>query len=57
MEAAGLMNFFNCIVIRGICDYADAHKHKRWQQYAAAVAAAYAKKLLCIISPQALKSE
>jgi nucleoside phosphorylase len=57
MEAAGLMNFFNCIVIRGICDYADAHKHKRWQQYAAAVAAAYAKKLLCIIGPQALKSE
>ncbi|KAN0102737.1 hypothetical protein V8E51_011050 [Hyaloscypha variabilis] len=57
MEAAGLMNFFNCIVIRGICDYADAHKHKKWQQYAAAVAAAYAKKLLCIISPQALKTQ
>ncbi|PMD43055.1 hypothetical protein L207DRAFT_509616 [Hyaloscypha variabilis F] len=55
MEAAGLMNFFNCMVIRGICDYADAHKHKKWQQYAAAVAAAYAKILLCIISPQALK--
>ncbi|KAH6677400.1 hypothetical protein B0J14DRAFT_615581 [Halenospora varia] len=55
MEAAGLMNFFNCTVIRGICDYADAHKHKRWQQYAASVAAAYAKMLLCIISPQALK--
>ena len=57
MEAAGLMNIFNCIVIRGICDYADAHKHKKWQQYAAAVAAAYAKRLLCTISPQALKSK
>ncbi|KAF4632131.1 hypothetical protein G7Y89_g5991 [Cudoniella acicularis] len=56
MEAAGLMNFFKCIIIRGICDYADAHKHKKWQPYAAAVAAAYAKKLLCVISPQAVKS-
>ena len=55
MEAAGLMNFFKCIVIRGICDYADAHKHKKWQPYAAAVAAAYAKKLLYIISSQAVE--
>jgi nucleoside phosphorylase len=45
MEAAGLMNVFPCVVIRGICDYADAHKHKQWQEYAAAVAAAYAKSL------------
>jgi nucleoside phosphorylase len=49
MEAAGLMNLFKCIVIRGICDYADIHKHKKWQPYAAAVAAAYAKKLLSTI--------
>ena len=41
MEAAGLMNNFPCLVIRGICDYADSHKSKRWQEYAAAVAAAY----------------
>lgn len=40
MEAAGLMNNFPCLVIRGICDYADTHKNKRWQPYAAAVAAA-----------------
>ena len=46
MEAAGLMNDFPCLVIRGICDYADSHKNKRWQPYAAAVAAAYAKELL-----------
>jgi len=32
MEAAGLMDDFPCIVIRGICDYADSHKNKRWQQ-------------------------
>jgi nucleoside phosphorylase len=29
MEAAGLMNSFPCLVIRGICDYADSHKNKR----------------------------
>jgi nucleoside phosphorylase len=49
MEAAGLMDSFPCLVIRGICDYADSHKNKRWQAYAAATAAAYAKELLCII--------
>ena len=49
MEVAGFMNNFPCLVIRGICDYADTHKNKRWQPYAAAVAAAYAKELLCII--------
>ena len=46
MEAAGLMNSFPCLVIRGICDYADSHKNKRWQPYAAATAACYAKELL-----------
>ena len=49
MEAAGLMNNFPCLVIRGICDYADSHKNKSWQPYAAATAAACAKELLCII--------
>ncbi|KFX88591.1 hypothetical protein O988_08963 [Pseudogymnoascus sp. VKM F-3808] len=46
MEAAGLMNELPCVAIRGISDYADAHKHKVWQEYAAAVAAAYAKELI-----------
>jgi nucleoside phosphorylase len=46
MEAAGLMNTFPCLVIRGICDYSDSHKNKEWQGYAAMVAAAYAKDLL-----------
>ncbi|KAH7090314.1 nucleoside phosphorylase domain-containing protein [Paraphoma chrysanthemicola] len=49
MEAAGLMNSFPCLVIRGISDYADSHKNKRWQPYAAATAAAYAKEVLSII--------
>ncbi|KAF4237799.1 hypothetical protein CNMCM8980_002355 [Aspergillus fumigatiaffinis] len=49
MEVAGLMNDFPCLVIRGICDYADSHKNKEWQGYAAVVAAAYAKELLLVI--------
>ena len=49
MEAAGLMNSFPCLVIRGICDYADSHKNKRWQPYAAATAAACAKEVLSVI--------
>jgi hypothetical protein len=27
MEAAGLMNSFPCLVVRGICDYADSYKN------------------------------
>jgi len=49
MEAAGLMDNFPCLVIRGICDYSDTHKNKNWQPYAAATAAAYAKELLGVI--------
>lgn len=46
MEAAGLMNNFPCLVIRGISDYSDTHKNDGWRRYAAAVAAVYAKDLL-----------
>jgi nucleoside phosphorylase len=49
MEAAGLMNSFSCLVIRGICDYADSHKNKRWQPYAAKTAASYAVEVLSVI--------
>jgi nucleoside phosphorylase len=49
MEAAGLMNTFQCLVIRGVCDYADSHKNKSWQAYAAGTAAAYAKELLSVL--------
>ncbi|KAJ9645330.1 hypothetical protein H2199_003336 [Coniosporium tulheliwenetii] len=51
MEAAGLMNSFPCLVIRGICDYADSHKNKKWQAYAAGTAAACAKEVLSVIPP------
>lgn len=46
MEAAGLGDALPCISIRGICDYADSHKNKQWQPYAAIAAAAYAKELI-----------
>ena len=49
MEAAGLINSFPCLIIRGICDYSDSHKNKRWQPYAAATAASYATELLSVI--------
>ena len=57
MEAAGLMNQFPCLVIRGICDYSDSHKNKEWQGYAAMAAAAYAKDLLCRIPPNKIEAE
>ncbi|EMT66140.1 hypothetical protein FOC4_g10006529 [Fusarium odoratissimum] len=46
MEAAGTMNRIPVGVIRGVCDYADQHKNKEWQPYAAAMAAAYAKAVI-----------
>ena len=52
MEAAGLMDSFPCLIIRGICDYSDAGKNKRFQNYAALTAAAYTKELLSRISPK-----
>jgi nucleoside phosphorylase len=50
MEASGLMDHWRCLVIRGICDYADSHKNEHWQNYAAGTAAAYAKKLLSVVA-------
>lgn len=55
MEAAGLDENFRCMVIRGICDYSDSHKHKRWQRYAASTAAAFAKEFLSFVRPQGLE--
>ncbi|KAF2395501.1 Pfs domain protein [Trichodelitschia bisporula] len=53
MEAAGLMNHFPCLVIRGISDYSDSHKSDDWQKYAAATAASCAKEILLLIRPVA----
>lgn len=57
MEAAGLMNNFPCLIIRGISDYADSHKNDSWQEHAAAMAAACAKELLQHVSPVEVERE
>lgn len=47
MEGAGVWDELpSCLVIKGVCDYADSHKPKGWQNYAAATAASAAKSLL-----------
>ncbi|KAL3486684.1 nucleoside phosphorylase domain-containing protein [Aspergillus germanicus] len=55
MEGAGVCNSLSCLIIKGACDYADSHKNKIWQDYAAASAAACAKGLLECLSE--LKAE
>ncbi|KAM7209924.1 hypothetical protein V8F06_014694, partial [Rhypophila decipiens] len=57
MEAAGLMNNFPCLVIRGICDYSDSHKNDEWHKYAALTAAAYARELLYLLKPQRVSTQ
>lgn len=44
MNAAGVMNNFPCLVVRGVSDYADSHNSNQWQPYAAFAAAAYAQE-------------
>lgn len=50
MEAAGVLNTVDGLVIRGICDHCDAQKNDDWQEYAAASAAAYAELLLRFVT-------
>ncbi|KAF3179225.1 hypothetical protein TWF788_007036 [Orbilia oligospora] len=47
MEGAGVWEKFpHSLVIKGVCDYADSHKNKKWQDYAATTAAAVTKAFL-----------
>ncbi|KAI0502758.1 purine and uridine phosphorylase [Xylaria bambusicola] len=46
MEGAGAWDEVPCIVIKGICDYADSHKNKKWQPFAAATASSVMKAVL-----------
>ncbi|KAK1783701.1 nucleoside phosphorylase domain-containing protein [Copromyces sp. CBS 386.78] len=46
MGAAGVWDELPCIVIKGVCDYADSHINKAWQDYAAATAASVAKAVM-----------
>ncbi|OJJ94895.1 hypothetical protein ASPACDRAFT_48344 [Aspergillus aculeatus ATCC 16872] len=46
MEGAGAWNYLPCLIIKGVCDYADSHKNKKWQRHAAAAAAACAQAVI-----------
>ncbi|KAJ0138661.1 Uncharacterized protein HZ326_18401 [Fusarium oxysporum f. sp. albedinis] len=46
MESAGVWDSLPCLVVKGACDYADSHKAKATQNYAAATAAACTKAIL-----------
>ncbi|KAL8402397.1 hypothetical protein RB596_008966 [Gaeumannomyces avenae] len=51
MESAGVWDVIPCVVIKGVCDYADSHKAKSWQKRAAAAAAACMKAFLVRLEP------
>lgn len=46
MEGAGVWDEVPSVVIKGVCDYADSHKHKDWQDFAAATAASASRAIL-----------
>ncbi|KKP00536.1 hypothetical protein THAR02_07376 [Trichoderma harzianum] len=46
MEGAGVWDEIPCIIVKGVCDYADSHKNDLWQRYAAATAASVMKAVL-----------
>ncbi|KAL9627401.1 MAG: hypothetical protein Q9164_007618, partial [Protoblastenia rupestris] len=46
MESAGTWDYVPTVVVKGVCDYADSHKDKKWQAYAATTAAACTKAML-----------
>ena len=46
MEGSGVWEILPTIIIKAACDYADSHKSKKWQDYAAAVSAAGLKAVL-----------
>ena len=46
MESSGVWDNFPTIVVKSACDYADSHKSKEWQMYAAATSAASLKAVL-----------
>lgn len=52
-EVAEVMKALPCVVIKGIADYADSHRARDWQSYAALAAAAYTKELLSVLPADA----
>ncbi|UKZ79794.1 hypothetical protein TrVFT333_007556 [Trichoderma virens FT-333] len=46
MEGSSIWDEFPCIIVKGICDYADSHNNTDWQNFAAATAASVVKGLI-----------
>ncbi|KAF4873845.1 hypothetical protein CGCSCA1_v006851 [Colletotrichum siamense] len=46
MEGAGVWDEIPCIIVKSVCDYADSHKNKKWQGFAAVAAASATKAIL-----------
>ncbi|CRK41186.1 hypothetical protein BN1708_008458 [Verticillium longisporum] len=46
MEGAGVWGELPCLVIKGVCNYADSHTNKAWRGFAAATAASVTKAFL-----------
>jgi len=46
MEGVGIWDSLPCIIIKGVSDYADSHKNKKWQNFATATAASAMKAIL-----------
>ena len=46
MEGHGVWDKCPSIIIKAVCDYADSHKSKEWQEYAAVMAAVSTKAVL-----------
>ncbi|KAJ6036861.1 Pfs NB-ARC and TPR domain protein [Penicillium herquei] len=57
MEGAGVWDNIPCVIIKGVCGYADSHKSKDWQSYAAGVGASAAKVFLAFMAPAASVQE
>ncbi|CAI7620225.1 unnamed protein product [Penicillium pancosmium] len=57
MEGSGVCNNLSCIIIKGVCDYADSHKTKVWQDYAAASAACATKSFLEILATKKYRQQ
>ncbi|KAK6835598.1 hypothetical protein RU639_002351 [Aspergillus parasiticus] len=55
MQAAGIADEVPCLVVRGICNYADTHKQDGWHYFAAAAAASYCKAVLCKFDSKSLE--
>ena len=46
LEGAGAWEVFGTIVVKGVVDYADSHKNKKWRGYPAARAAQWAAAMI-----------